>query len=318
MHDLSGHLPYNSFTRHLKETFGCRVYKISVDAGFTCPTRDGSKGTGGCLYCDEEGSRAVYCDPEKSIPEQVSEGIAFVKRRYNAEKFIVYFQPYTNTYAPVDTLKKIYDQALCHEDIIGISIGTRPDCVDEAVLDLLAAYNADYYLWMEYGLQSACNKTLEWLDRGHDVESFVHAVGLTQKHSIRICAHVILGLPHESGEEMFRSAALLNDLGIDGVKIHSLYIARDAPIAHLYNRGEIELLTLDRYVDIVIAYLERLKPEILIHRVTGEARAAKMIAPGWARNKMHVINLIRKRMKERNTYQGKRYKEQLYEKRSSQ
>ena len=317
MRDLYGHLPYNSFTRHLKETFGCRVYKISVDAGFTCPTRDGSKGTEGCLYCDEEGSRAAYCDPEKSIPEQVSEGIAFVKRRYNAEKFIAYFQPYTNTYAPVATLKSLYDQALDHENIIGLSIGTRPDCVDEAVLDLLSTYNDHYYMWIEYGLQSACNKTLEWLNRGHDVKSFVRAVELTQKRSIRICAHVILGLPHESGEEMFRSADLLSALGVDGVKIHSLYIARNAPIAQCYNRGEIELLTLDQYVDTVIAYLERLKPEILIHRVTGEAPAAKMIAPEWARNKLHVINLIGKRMREKGIYQGKQYKEQIDEKESS-
>lgn len=298
-------LRYNAFSRHLREVFGCRVHRVSVDAGFTCPVRDGTKGRGGCLYCDEAGSRAGYCDPELPIPEQVRQGIEVARRRFKAQKFIVYFQPYTNTYAEVEKLRQFYDEALqSDEDIIGLAIGTRPDCVPEEVLNLLAEYNQRYYLWVEYGLQSARNETLQRINRGHSVEDFIDAVERTHRRGIRVCAHVILGLPGESPEDMLASAELLNRLGVEGVKIHSLYVSRGAPIARLYEEGKITLLSQEEYIQIVCDYLERLSPEILIHRLVGEARAGDLIAPEWSRHKTRVLQLITEELRRRGTRQG--------------
>ncbi len=301
-------LGYNAFSRHLKETFGCRVHRVAVDAGFTCPVRNGTKSIHGCLYCDEAGSRAGYCEPELPVPEQVRRGISAMKTRFNARKFIVYFQPYTNTYAPVDTLKKIYEEALAaHEDVIGMAIGTRPDCVTDAVLDLLEEYHRSWYLWLEYGLQSARDHTLQIINRGHTVEEFEDAVVRTHQRDIRVCAHVILGLPGESTDDMLASADVLNDLEVEGVKIHHLYISRHAEIVNLYEAGELRVFTLEEYVDLVCDYLERLSPDILIHRLMGEARPGELIAPVWSARKTYIIQLIQKELKRRGTHQGSKY-----------
>ncbi|MCX7765307.1 MAG: TIGR01212 family radical SAM protein [Candidatus Sumerlaeia bacterium] len=305
---MSDNLRYNSFSRHLREKFGCRVHRVAVDAGFTCPVRNGTKGKEGCLYCDEAGARAAYCEPQLSIREQVQQGIAMMRHRFKAEKFIVYFQPYTNTYAPVDKLREVYDSALnVDENIIGLAIGTRPDCVSDEVLDLLALYNTKYYLWLEYGLQSASNETLKRINRGHSVEDFVNAVQRTHQRGIRVCAHVILGLPEEKREEMLASADLINQLKIEGVKIHSLYISRGAPLAKLYQEGKIKLLTLEEYIQVVCDYLEYLSPEVLIHRLVGEARIGDLIAPLWCGNKTRVLNLINAELTKRNSFQGRKF-----------
>ncbi len=301
-------LRYNSFSRHLREKFGCRVHRVAVDAGFTCPVRNGTKGKEGCLYCDEAGARAAYCEPQLPIPEQVRQGIAIMRRRFKAEKFIIYFQPYTNTYAPVDKLKQIYDAALdVDENIIGLAIGTRPDCVSDEVLDLLVQYNTKYYLWIEYGLQSASNETLKRINRGHSVEDFINVVQKTHQRGIRVCAHVILGLPGEKPEEMLASADLINQLKIEGVKIHSLYISRGAPLAKLYEEGKIGVITLEEYIQIVCDYLEHLSPEVLIHRLVGEARIGDLIAPLWCSNKTQVLNLINQELASRNSFQGSKF-----------
>jgi radical SAM protein (TIGR01212 family) len=298
---------YNSFSAHLRRQFGCRVYKVSVDAGFTCPTRDGTKARGGCLYCGEEGSRASYCDPDLPIGEQVRRGIEFLRRRYKAEKFIAYFQPYTNTYAPVEVLRRAYDEALSVDTIVGLSIGTRPDCISPQVLDLLEDYQGKTYLWVEYGLQSAREKTLELINRHHTVSEFVSAVEQTRDRGIRVCAHVILGLPKETRSDMLASADLLNSLGVNGVKIHSLYVNRNAPLARMYQAGELRLLSLEEYVALVCDYLERLAPDILIHRLTGEAPPTLLVAPQWCTDKSGVIRCIQQELERRDSVQGSRY-----------
>lgn len=298
---------YNSFSEHLRRLFGCRVYKVSVDAGFTCPTRDGTKARGGCLYCGEEGSRASYCDPDLPIDAQVRRGIEFLRRRYKAEKFIAYFQPYTNTYAPVEVLRGVYDQALAVDNIVGLSIGTRPDCVSPQVLDLLAEYHDRTYLWVEYGLQSAMEKTLHSINREHTVGDFIEAVEQTHARGMRVCAHVILGLPYETPSDMLASADVLNSLHIDGVKIHSLYVNKNARLARLYETGELRLLLQEEYVGLVCDYLERLAPDILIHRLTGEAPPNLLLAPHWCADKSTVIRHIRQELERRGSEQGSRY-----------
>jgi len=298
-------LRYNAFSRHLKERFGCRVHRVAVDAGFTCPVRDGTKGTEGCLYCDEAGSRASYCEPDLPIADQVRQGIQKIQRRFKARKFIAYFQPYTNTYAPVEKLRSLYDEALdADERVIGLAVGTRPDCVSNEVLDLLAEYNRHTYLWVEYGLQSAHNRTLEFINRGHTVEDFIDAVQRSHERSLRICAHVIIGLPSESNDDMLDSALLLSRLKVEGIKIHSLYITRNAPIARLSNEGKIDLLSMDEYIQVVCDFLERLAPEILIHRLVGEAGRKELLAPEWTRQKTRIIQLITQELARRGTQQG--------------
>jgi radical SAM protein (TIGR01212 family) len=295
---------YNSFSRHLKSHFGCRVHRISLDAGFTCPTRDGTKASEGCAYCDEEGSRAKYCEPQLPLNEQLKRAKVRLARRFKAEKFIAYFQPYTNTYAPVEHLRRVYVEALADPDVVGLAIGTRPDCVPTDVLDLLDDLNSQTYLWVEYGLQSAKNEILKAINRRHTVEDFVLAVEETKERSIRVCAHVILGLPNETREDMLASAKLLNELEIDGVKIHSLYISRNAPLAVPYQQGKFAVMELAEYVKLVCDYLERLRPEALIHRLVGEAPREKLIAPQWCLRKNEVLNEINRELQRRDTRQG--------------
>lgn len=312
---------YLSQNEYLKKLFGCRVHRIVVDAGFTCPNRDGKVGVGGCIYCDEEGSRAAYCKPQFSISEQVKSGIQHIRRRFNAEKFVVYFQPFTNTYAPVETLRKIYDEGLNHLDVVGLTIGTRPDCVPDDVLDLIASYgsagqphrvaptfgqpqgvaptksiapqNKNYYVLLELGLQSASNKTLEQINRKHTVETFIDAVQRAKKRNIEICAHIIIGLPGESKETILESAYMLKKLGIDGVKLHSLYITKTSQFAQPYLEGKIKLLTEDEYIEIVGEYLKILGEEVVIHRLTSDVNEDTLLAPDWVRNKSEIINRIR-------------------------
>jgi radical SAM protein (TIGR01212 family) len=295
---------YNLLSRHLREKFDCRVHRVSLDAGFTCPHRDGTKGRGGCIYCDEAGSRADYCQPELPIAEQLRRGKVRLARRFKAQKFIAYFQPYTNTYAPVERLRTLYDEALDDPDVVGLAIGTRPDCVPEEILDLLAEYHARTYLWVEYGLQSARDETLHAINRQHSVADFVSAVERTKRRGIRLCTHVILGLPGESKPDMLASAQLLNDLAVDGVKIHSLYVSRDAPLAAHYRAGSVRLMTLLEFIDVICDYLERLRPEMLIHRLVGEAPREKLLAPQWCREKTNVLREIDRELERRGTRQG--------------
>ncbi|HEY6872900.1 MAG TPA: TIGR01212 family radical SAM protein [Geobacteraceae bacterium] len=295
---------YNAFSEELKRTFGCRVHRISVDAGFTCPNRDGRAGTGGCIYCGGAGSGSFGISRGLSVAAQLADGKEVMVRKYKARRFIAYFQSYTNTYAPLEQLGRLYDEALAVEDVVGLIVGTRPDVLPRAVLDLLAEYARKTWFWLELGLQSPLDRTLRFLNRGHDFASFAAAVASCKARGIRVCAHVILGLPGESREEMLATPGILNDLGVDGVKIHLLHVMRETPLAEMYERGEIRLLGRDDYVGLVCDFLERLAPSISIQRLTGDGGRDHLVAPLWSLAKFEVLNAIDGELERRKTFQG--------------
>ncbi len=297
---------YYSYSRYLRETFRVRVFRITVDAGFTCPNRDGTKGTGGCIYCY---GGSDY-DPKKralSVKEQIAQGIERVRRRYKAEKFLVYFQAYTNTYAPPDVLKPIYDTVKEFEDVVGIIVGTRPDCISREVLELLNSYTDDYLVWLELGLESSHFKSLRWMRRGHGVSDFIDAVLRVKAYpKINLCAHTILGLPTEDYEEMMETADFIASLRLDGVKIHPLHVIEGTELARIYREKPFKLLDLEEYARLVVDFIERLPEKTVIQRITGEAPENLLIGPSWCtqREKSRVINLIRQEFERRDTYQG--------------
>ncbi|NVM04750.1 MAG: TIGR01212 family radical SAM protein, partial [Candidatus Helarchaeota archaeon] len=252
---------YHSFSKHLKDTFGSPVYKISIDAGFTCPNRDGYKGKGGCLYCNEKGSGASYIKRGLSVKEQILSGIEQMKKRKNAHKFIAYFQAFSNTYAPISHLRKLYDEALSIDGVVGLSVGTRPDIITDETLDLLEKYSKKTYFWIEYGLQSIHDRTLKLINRCHNYQGFEDTFIKTKKRKIKICVHVIIGLPGENREDILQTAEKLSELKPEGVKIHSLYISKGSPIEPLYNKGELKLFEVNEYISIAADYLERLPQE---------------------------------------------------------
>jgi hypothetical protein len=276
------------YNNYLKEKYGCKIYKIALDAGLSCPNID----SGGCTYCNSKGSRAYYVGSDLSIQKQIETGIKYLKKTKNAKKFIAYFQAHTNTYAPTDKLKTIYDHVNGFEEIVGISIGTRPDAIDREKLELIASYKDRYEVWIEYGLQSMHAKTLKLINRGHTFDDFSDAVNLTKKFGIPICAHVILGLPGEIKEDMMATAKKLAELKIEGVKIHPLHILKGSKMEELHNRGEIRLLEQDEYVDLVREFLGNLPPDIIVQRLTGQGSKDDHIAPLWALDKTGTIKKI--------------------------
>jgi radical SAM protein (TIGR01212 family) len=295
--------PLNDF---LKEKFGCKVYKVSLDAGFTCPNRDGSLASGGCIYCDSRGAASPIIDSELSIREQMEAGIAFGKKKYNAKKFIAYFQAFSNTYAPVEKLKELYDEALDFENVVGLSISTRPDCVPNSVLDLIEKYARNYHVWLEYGLQSIHHRTLQLINRNHGLAEFIDAVLRTKGRSINICAHVIIGLPGETIDEILETAKVIAALRLDGVKIHSMYIVRDTKLEQMYKTGDYEPLTFEQYVSIASDFLELLPPDMVIQRLTGDCPRDILVAPKWTLDKQRVLTRITEELKRRNSWQGSR------------
>jgi len=297
--------PYNDYNSYLRARFGAKVYKIGLDAGFSCPNRDGTKARGGCIYCNELGSRSSYTDSVKSVAEQLSSRIDYLRNNLGAKKFIAYFQAFTNTHAPVKRLKKVYDSILPFEDIVGLSIGTRPDCVDEEKMDLISSYRKRYDVWIEYGLQSIRNDTLNFLKRGHAFEDFLRAVGLSRSRGIKICAHVILGLPGESSEDAIKTARTLSCLKIDGIKIHLLHVLKGSQLEKFHAEGKLKLLGQKEYVDAVCSFIENLSPDIVIQRLTGEGDRENHIAPLWALDKTKAIRMIEEELTRRGTHQGK-------------
>lgn len=302
--DLFGEKRYRPFSRYLREIFGCRVQKIPLDAGFTCPNRDGRVGFGGCIYCGLRGSGTGAYENGVPLGEQIRAGIGSGKRRFGKCKFIAYFQAFTNTYAPPERLKSLYDEALRHQEVVGLSIGTRPDCAPNEVLELLEEYARRCHFWVEYGLQSAHDYTLELINRGHDIAQFVDAVERTKGRGINICAHIILGLPGETKEEMMATADLVASLELEGIKIHSLYVLKGTKLAEIYQRDEFRLLELEEYVSLVCDFLERLPPDMVIQRLTGEAPRDLLVAPRWSREKMAVLGKIDTELEQRGSYQG--------------
>jgi radical SAM protein (TIGR01212 family) len=286
--------------------FGCRVQKVSIDAGFTCPNRDGSVTTGGCIYCNN-----VSFSPTNrrlSVTEQLENGKAFLQRRYRAKKFIAYFQAYTNTYADVAYLKDLYDEALTCDDIVGLSIGTRPDCVSDTVLDFLANYASRTYLWLELGLESGHDQTLALINRGHSVAAFDDAVSRARLRNLNLCAHLIFGLPGETPDDMRATVRHVADLRLDAVKLHHLHIVRHTVLEKMYRRGEVSLLSLDAYAALVADSLELLPPDTLIMRLMGDAPRDMLVAPMWSLDKRAALNRIEQELEHRNIYQGRAYR----------
>ena len=295
---------YNQFSAYLKNKFGAKVYKITLDAGFSCPNRDGTISTGGCIFCDDGGSFSQAHSNMLSIEEQVNIGAQTLKNRFKAQKFMSYFQAYSNTYKPVGELETIYKSALKHPDVVGLSIGTRPDCVDEAKLDLIADISRDYYTWLEYGLQSIHDKTLKKINRGHDYDCFLRAYNKTKERGINVCAHVIFGL-WETKDEILETAEELARLKVDGVKIHMLCALQGTKLARLYEAGEIDFMNEDDYVNLVCDFLELLPTETTIHRLAGNGLKKNLIAPRWLGAKLDCLNKIDRELQKRNSYQGK-------------
>jgi len=297
---------YNDFNTHLRGLFGCRVQKITIDAGLSCPNRDGTISTGGCIYCNVRGSGTGAYAQGISITEQLIRGKNALAKRYKAKKFLAYFQSFSNTYASLDRLKRLYEEALAVEDVVGLSIGTRPDCIDEAILDLVSGYVNDYLVWMEYGLQSARDETLSLINRGHDVQCFKQAVAATKNRGINICAHVILGLPHENRTHMLQTAEMIAGMGIDGVKIHLLYVIKGTPLEALYRQGKYRCLSQEEYVDLVCDFLECLPKDMVIQRLTGDPHPEEIVAPEWSLKKSRTLFLIEDTLERRDSRQGKR------------
>jgi hypothetical protein len=298
---------YYDFKSFLVNRFGCRVHKLQIDAGFTCPNRDGKLAVGGCAYCDGRGSTLRQKGPLPSVAEQVRAGKALYRNLRGAAKFIAYFQTFTNTYGPVGKLRALYDEALMQEDVVGISVGTRPDCVDEEILDLLQGYAKTKHVWIEYGLQSIHDRTLERIGRGHDAATFVEAVRKTAGRGLFICTHIIAGLPGESREDMIETAKAVAALPVDGIKIHSLLALRGTEVGRLFEEGTITLMSQEDYVSTVCDILEILPPETVIQRITAEGYRDIYLGPGWAANKLKVLNAIDREMEKRDTWQGARH-----------
>lgn len=297
---------YNQFSEHLKDKFGEKVYKVTLDAGFTCPNRDGMLSSEGCIFCDSSGSFSKLYSNKLSVNEQLKTGISKIKDKYGAKKFLSYFQAYSNTYKPLDELKHIYDAALT-DDVVGLSIGTRPDCIDEEKLDLISGYTKNYYTWIEYGLQSIHDKSLKFINRGHDFKSFEKACQMTRDRNINICAHVILGLPGETKEEMLQTAKIIGKMELEGIKIHLLCILKDTKIFKMYNQGLIPMFEEDEYIELVCDFLEYLPQNTTIQRLTGNGFKKNLVAPKWLSKKMELLNKIDRELERRDSFQGLRF-----------
>ncbi len=298
--------PYRLFSAHLKELFGCRVHKISVDAGFGCPNRGGTRERPGCIFCDPGGSGAVGIDRRLEIAAQLEQGKEVMTRKYRAGKFLAYFQPFSNTFAPPPELRRLYDQALAVPDVVGLAVGTRPDCLGEETLDLLADYHRRTYFWLELGLQSSHDRTLARLRRGHDYACFLRAYQGAKARGLRVCVHIILGLPGEGRDDLLATVAELARLQIDGVKLHLLHVLEGTELGELYRRGEIEVLDRESYVGLVADVVERLSPTTLIHRLTGDGPRQALLAPLWSLDKWEVLNAIDAELARRGSVQGSR------------
>jgi len=300
-------LGYYPFNAYLRSRFGCKVHKVSLHAGLTCPNRDGRVGVGGCTYCVNESFNPQAGRPLTSVREQMLAGMDYMRRRFGAEKFIAYFQAFTNTYAPLPRLRSLYDSVAGLPDVVGLSIGTRPDCVPDETLDLVESYADRLEVWLEYGLQSAHDATLERINRGHDFAAFADAVRRTQGRDIRVCAHVILGLPGESREDMLETAVRVNELGIDGIKLHHLYIARNTAMEADYRGGRVKVLAAEEYVPLACDFLERLATGVVIQRLVGDTTSSDvLIAPSWPQTKTQVLRMFTDEFRRRGTHQGAR------------
>ena len=293
---------YNHLNKHLKNKFGERTLKICIDGGFTCPNRDGSKGFGGCIFCSEKGS-GDHIKAANSITEQVENYFKSYKAQ-RANKFIVYFQNYTNTYDSIENLKAKYDSALIDDRIVGLEVATRPDCINEEIVKLLQSYTQKYYVCVELGFQTANEKTGELINRLYTNNDFTNAVNLLNKYGIDVVAHIMLGLPNETIKDVKHTVKFINSHNIQGLKIHSCYIVKNTKLEQLYNIGKYKTLTLEEYISSCAYVLAHISPNIVLHRISGDAPKDLLVAPAWNAHKKWIINGLDKYLKENDLCQG--------------
>lgn len=302
---------FNTYAEYMRTVFGTRVQKVAIDAGFTCPNRDGKVGTGGCTYCDNNAFNPSYCRKSDSVEKQLKEGIQFHKTRYrSALKYLAYFQAYSNTYKPLDELKMLYDQALGENDIVGLVIATRPDCIDEKVLDYFAMLAEKKYVVIEYGIESVFDRTLEYINRGHSFEESVYALEQTAIRGIRTGAHMIFGLPGESVDEMLYSAEIISKLPLHSVKFHQLQIMKNTKMAAEYSEHPdiFKFLPgIDEYLDFMVTYIEKLNPAFILERIAGETPPRFNERIPWDLRYDQVLRKFEKLLEEKDSWQGKRW-----------
>jgi len=298
---------YNDFPTYFRNEFSERVQKVSIDAGFTCPNRDGLKGVGGCTYCNNKTFKPTYCNLESSITSQIQKGIDFFAKKYKSMRFLAYFQAYTNTYAPIVNLISLYEEALRHPKIVGLVISTRPDAVSEELFDYLQDLSQEVYVMVEFGLESHLDSTLYAINRGHTFAESVWALEETAKREINNCAHVILGLPGENRNEILEQSKVISRLPVKNLKLHQLQIHKGTVLAKQFkeNPDQFNLYTAEEYIELVVDYLELLNPEIIIERFISQAPSEMLIAPKWGLKNFEFVAKVEKRLKERDTWQGR-------------
>lgn len=296
---------YHTWNYHLRSMFGEKVFKVPLDAGFSCPNRDGKIATGGCTFCSARGSGDFAGSRRDDLVTQFNKVKERMHKKWPDARYLGYFQAYTNTYAPVEELREMYEVILEQEGNVGLAIATRPDCLEDDVVEYLAELNERTYLWVELGLQTVHDKTGELINRAHDYKCYVEGVEKLRKHNIRVCTHIIYGLPQETDEMMLETAREVSKLDIQGLKIHLLHLMKKTPMVKQYEQGLLQFLEKDQYVDQVVRTLEMMPPELIIHRVTGDAPANLLIGPMWSLKKWDVLNSIDRELRERNTWQGK-------------
>jgi len=302
---------YLDYTSFIRSTFGERVQKISIDVGFTCPNRDGSKGYGGCTYCNNEAFSPDYCGPDKSIGQQLKEGIDFFSKKYKSLQYLAYFQAYTNTYSEIESLKKMYQEALNHPGVIGLVIGTRPDCISDEVIELLSGLSKKYFISLEFGVESTLEETLLKINRRHSFEDSKIAFEMAKNRNIHLGAHLIIGLPGESREDILQHAVAISQLPVQTLKLHQLQIVKQSVMASQYKTHPdiFELFDVENYIDLIVDFIGILRPDIIIERFISESPTALLLAPKWNLKNFEIVAKIDKKLIEKNTWQGKFYKE---------
>ena len=313
------HRPYNSYSTYFRKRFGERVQKVAINAGFTCPNRDGKVGYGGCTFCNNEAFTPSYCQPSKSITQQIDEGVEFHQKRYrNASHYLAYFQSFSNTYAPLDLLRQRYEEALSHEGVVGVVVGTRPDCISEEILDYFAELAKEYYVTIEYGIESCYDDTLRRINRGHDFACAERAVKMTAERGLAVGAHFVLGLPGESDEMILAEVERINALPLTTIKFHQLQVFRGTAMEREYDEHPelFRFWELDDYLDLMVEILRRLRPDIVVERFASEAPPRYHYGRNWGLVRNETLwSMLEKRLRQRNAYQGELYEDnRLYHK----
>ena len=298
---------YHTWNYYLRNNFGQKIFKVSINAGFTCPNIDGKVAYGGCTYCSKEGSGDFAGNPKDNLIKQFKDIKEMIHKKWPNAKYIGYFQAYTNTYAPLEVLKEKYETILEQEDVVGLSISTRPDCLEDDVVEYLGELNKRTNLWVELGLQTIHDSTSKIINRGHDYQTFLDGLAKLKAKNIKVVVHIINGLPGEDYNMMMETAKAVADLKVDGIKIHLLHVIKNTPMEKMLQKGMMKLMTQDEYVNLVCDQLEILPPEMIIHRLTGDGKKEDLVGPLWSLKKWEVLNQIDDTLKLRDSYQGKKY-----------